>query len=407
MLGNMKRLVMLLVLVAATLGVAREVVVSVDAVQKQSLSLAGVSVSGNGGQLFLKTLRNDLLRCGWYRLAETGQVKVSGTVSGAGGVAENLSVAWPGRRFAWPRSAGDAEQARKHAHELADAIVNATTGEKGIAQSRFAVVAKTGVSRSGQAIEDLYICDYDGHNLTRITTDGAPIIGPRWAHDGKTLYFTSYRLGFASVFKADTTTRRVERLANFRGLNTGAVPSPADPNQLAIILSHQGNPELYVMNAQTKALTRLTRTKLAAEASPCWSPDGKNICYVSDVTGSPQLYIVNVATKQSRRLTFKGGENVQPDWSIHGIAFATKRGAPYRIALIDPAQGEASLRFLTPMNEQYESPSWAPDGRHIVTARKQGRTSSLWVLDAAEKGEKPYQPFSSGSAQWLNPAWSK
>ena len=125
------------------------------------------------------------------------------------------------------------------------------------------------------------------------------------------------------------------------------------------------------------------------------------------MAGAPQLYIVDVATKQSRRLTFKGGESVQPDWGKRGIVFATKRGAPYRVAVIDPEKGERSLRYLTPQNEIYESPSWAPDGRHVVAARTQGRQRTLWVLDAEEKGEKPYQPFSGGSTQWLNPAWSK
>ncbi|MBQ9694556.1 MAG: PD40 domain-containing protein [Kiritimatiellae bacterium] len=380
--------------------------VNVKGISRQSLTLSGMSASGTAGHTFFNTLRNDLLRCGWYRLAPTGQVKVNGSVSGEAGVAEKLFVSWPGKRFAWERSAVNTTLARRHAHELADAIVQATTGEKGIAQSRFAMVYQSGKKHTGQAIQDLYICDYDGQNLKRITTDGSPIVGPRWGADGRSLYFTSYRLGYAAVFKADVKSGVIERLANFKGLSTGVVPSPKDPNQLAIILSHQGNPELYVMNAITKKLTRLTRTKLAAEASPCWSPDGKQICYVSDASGSPQLYIVDVATAQSRRLTLKGGESVQPDWSKNGIVFATRRGAPYRIAIMDPNKGESSLRYLTPVNEQYESPSWAPDGRHVVTARTQGRETSIWVLDAAEKGEEPYKPF-SGRGTWLNPAWSR
>ena len=380
--------------------------VNVKGVARQSLSLSGVNASGAAGQTFYKTLQNDLFRSGWYRFAQAGQVKVTGLLSGASGVTEALTVAWPGKRFAWNRAAVDTASARRHAHELADAIVNATTGERGIAQSQFAMVYQSGKTRTGQAIQDLYICDYDGQNLKRITSDSSPIVGPRWGTDGRTLYFTSYRLGYAAVFKADVKTGSVERLASFKGLSTGAVPSPKDPNQVAIILSHQGNPELYVMNVVTKKLVRLTRTKLAAEASPCWSPDGKRICYVSDASGSPQLYIVDVATAQSRRLTLKGGESVQPDWSKHGIVFATRRGAPYRIALMNPDVGESSLRYLTPVNEQYESPSWAPDGRHVVAARKQGKETSLWVLDAAEKGEAPYKPF-SGKGTWLNPAWSR
>lgn len=392
---------------AMAVGAVPVIDVNVAGVAKQSLSLKDISAQQAGGQAFLKTLQNDLMRCGWYRLAPNGQVKVSGSLAGAGGVTESLAVTWPGRRFSWDRSATNSTQARRHAHELADAIVEATTGEKGIAQSRFAAVVKTGTSASGQAIEDLYVCDYDGYNLQRLTSDGVPIVGPRFSPDGRKVYFTSYRLGFPAVFVADVATRSISRLASFRGLSTGAVPSPVNPNKLAIILSHQGNPELYVMDATTKHLTRLTRTKLAAEASPCWSPDGKRICYVSDVAGSPQLYIVDVAGGQSRRLTLGRGESVQPDWGKNGIVFATKRGCPYRIAVIDPDRGESSLRYLTPANEVYESPSWAPDGRHVVTSRTQGRSHSLWVLDAAEKGDGPYQPFSGGGTQWLNPAWSK
>ncbi len=404
----MKRFFSLVLVLLGSFAVANTVIdVDVSRVARQSLSL-NADAQGAGGQLFLKTLKNDLARSGWYRLTTANaQVKVTGSVSGASGASEALAVAWPGKRFAWNRAAGSDAQVRQHAHELADTIVEATTGETGIAQTQFALVCKTGRGKNGVAMEDLYVCDYDGHNSRRLTRDNAPIVGPRWSADGKKIYFTSYRLGFAAVFVADVTTGAVTRLANFKGLNTGAVPSPTDPNTIAIILSHQGNPELYLMNVQTKHLTRLTQTKLAAEASPCWSPDGKRICYVSDQTGSPQLYIVNVATKQSRRLTLKGGENVQPDWGKNGIVFATKRGAPYRLAVMDPDAGERSLRFLTPVNDQYESPSWAADGRHVVAARTLGRQSSIWVVDAAEKGEKPYQPFSGGNVQWLNPAWSK
>ncbi len=405
----MKRFIGILLAVAAGVAQAAGPVidVNVSGVSRQSLTMAEARGEGSAGQAFVATLRNDLLRCGWYRLTEgQGQVKVAGTAAGADGVSQNLTVGWPGKRFGWARTAQDAAQARRHAHELADAIVKATTGEEGIARSRFAMVAKTGVRRDGQAIEDLYVCDYDGHNLTRITTDGAPIVGPRWSPDGRSVYFTSYRLGYPAVFVADVASRRVTKLASFRGLSTGAVPSPADPSKVALILSHQGNPELYVMDTRTRALTRLTETKLAAEASPAWSPDGTRICYVSDRSGSPQLYVVDVATRQSRRLTLRGGENVQPDWGPRGIVFATKRGAPYRIALIDPDRGEGSTRFLTPLNEQFESPSWAPDGRHVVTSRTQGRRASIWVLDAAEGGAEPYSPFSGGGADWLNPAWS-
>ena len=79
--------------------------VNVKGVARQSLSLSGLKATGAAGQTFFKTLQNDLFRSGWYRFAQAGQVKVTGSVSGASGVTEALAVSWPGKRFAWDRAA--------------------------------------------------------------------------------------------------------------------------------------------------------------------------------------------------------------------------------------------------------------------------------------------------------------
>ena len=54
--------------------------VNVQGVARQSLTLSGLTATGAGGQAFFNTLQNDLQRCGWYRLAANGQVKVTGSV---------------------------------------------------------------------------------------------------------------------------------------------------------------------------------------------------------------------------------------------------------------------------------------------------------------------------------------
>lgn len=375
------------------------ITVNVKGARRQSLSLDGMQKSGAGGALFAKTLEQDLLRSSWFKLGSGGAVKVSGSVSGGPGVQESLRVAWPGKQFAWTRTA-DALTVRRHAHELANAIVEQVMQEKGIALSKLACVVRSGNK------SDLYVCDYDGQNMKRLTNDGAAIVGPRWSTDGNYIYFTSYKRGYPAVFRTDLSGN-MKQMAPFKSLNTGAVPNPVNANEIAIILSHEGNPELYVMTVSTGALKRMTRTPLAAEASPSWSPDGRKIVYVSDPAKSPQLYIVDVASRQSRLLTSRGGESVNPDWGSKGlITFATRRGAPYQVAVIDPNRGESSLRLITPKNDQYESPSWAADGRHIVAARTQGKQTSLWIIDSEENGDAPYRVL-SGSGQCTNPTWSK
>ena len=75
----MKRFFGILLAIAAGMAHAAGPVidVNVSGVLRQSLSMAEVRGEGSAGQAFVSTLRNDLLRCGWYRLTEgRGQVSV-------------------------------------------------------------------------------------------------------------------------------------------------------------------------------------------------------------------------------------------------------------------------------------------------------------------------------------------
>ena len=168
------------------------------------------------------------------------------------------------------------------------------------------------------------------------------------------------------------------------------------------MLSKDGNPELYVRHLDGDRLTRLTRTAYAAEASPSWSPDGKQIVFVSDRSGSPQLYVVGHTGGQARRVSFRGSENVAPDWGPSGsIACSSRRGGRYQICTVDLVSGEK--RQLTSGDADYEDPSWAPDGRHIVCARTSGFHSDLYVLDVL--GDPPLR-LTNLAGEWYCPAWS-
>ena len=55
---------------------------------------------------------------------------------------------------------------------LADEIVQAVKGVKGIASTRIAMIGSHG------ARKDLYLCDADGGNLVKITNQGAVCLSP-------------------------------------------------------------------------------------------------------------------------------------------------------------------------------------------------------------------------------------
>ncbi len=364
---------------------------------KDTVSLAGLKAAGPNGQLFYRTLTRDLELSGWFKVAASGAggtVSVSGTIADAGaGIQSGCRVSWTGKAFNWAKVSMGQAEVRKQAHQLADEMVRMIAGEKGIAQTRIVFV-----NRRGRNNADLYMCDADGQGVMQITHDNVAAVGPRWAPNGRDVYYTSFMKGYPAVYRMVAGGAERKSLAAFRGLNTGAAISP-DGARAALILSYQGNPELYVLGLSSGQLTRMTQTAHGAEASPCWSPDGRSIVYVSDVTKAPQLYIVDVGSQQSRRLTYKGSENVNPDWSAKGkIVYATKRGGGYQIAVIDPRAGEGSCELLAQPGD-YEHPSWAPDGRHVICSSR----SSLYILDTL--GD-PAVRLINIAGNWMSPDWS-
>jgi len=379
---------------------AADITVRGTGASKDAVSLSGLAGSGEAGKLFVQVLQGDLERSGWFRIDPAGQIQVVGAAAPkADGLAVSSQVSWPGKRLAWNRSCGSrVAEVRRLAHQLADDMVTHIKAERGIASTRIVFVNRRGPNNA-----DLFMCDADGHGLVQITQDNVAAVGPKWDRDGLHLLYTSYIHGSPAVYRFPATGGRRVPLAKFKGLNTGAAVSP-DGRTVALILGGTGNPEVHTLDLASGAVTRLTQTPHAVEASPTWSPDGSRIVYVGDASGAPQLYIVDVATKRSRRLTYNGSENVNPSWAPTGkIAYASRRGGSYQIAVLDPAAGGEPDATLT-RGPDHESPSWAPDGRHIVCSRAEGSgRSSLWILDI--QGDSPVRLYAN-PGNWMSPDWS-
>ena len=347
------------------------------------------TADGGTAQTFNDSLKRNLSLTGYFQVGPNGQIRVTGT-PGATVVATGA-----GKQVTTAAAFTDAKGARMAARQFADAIVQAYTGQKGFACDRIAFV-----NRMGPDNAELYTCYPDGYDIRQLTGDKRAVVGPRWAPSKEEIFYTGFLQKTPLVYRIDMSGRR-RLLEQFKCLATGAAISP-DGASCALILSFQGNPELYVLDFASKRVKRMTKTQTASEASPCWSPDGRQIVYVSDTTRHPQVYLMDVATKKSRRLTNIGGENTNPDWGSDGrLTWATKRGGLNYVAVMDPAKGESSARLVTE-GGSWEHPSWAADGRHIVASRD----NALFVIDTDPEGDKPMRLFHN-QGNWMNPAWAR
>jgi len=132
------------------------------------------------------------------------------------------------------------------------------------------------------------------------------------------------------------------------------------------------------------------REKLMLESkqpimSPAWSPDGKELAYVSFETGRPAIFRQHLVTAKRQQLTDFPGLNGAPSWSPDGTKMAlvlSKDGNP-EIYSLDLASG--ALTRLTRHFAIDTEPTWTPDGKHILFTSDRGGTPQIYKLSIADK----------------------
>jgi len=295
------------------------------------------------------------------------------------------------------RIVGSPSTWRAISHRLADKIIAAFTGEKGVAESRIAYVSDATGSK------EIYLMDYDGAGVTRVSADRSIIVSPRWFPNGKTLVFTSFRSGNPDIYLLNIETGERSRLIAYPGLNISASFSPQG-DRMAFASSREENEEIYSADPSGKNAKRLT-FNAADDLSPSWSPTGGQIAFTSDRGGTPQIYVMDSDGSNVRRLTFEGDYNTSPSWSPKGdwIAYSCRNGERrLRICLMTP-DGQTG-RQLSPSGEgDDESPSFAPNGRDIVfSSNREGKTH-IYTLHLDGTG---LRRLTSDGANNISPAWS-
>jgi TolB protein len=365
---------------------AQEITIEKETWQPGTKAPIPIAISGFSGEVDA-TLRFDLEVAGFkfvgsdtavYTLAGSN----SGNVQGALALAKTpvFSKAYTGGTL------------RRQAHALADDVVQAVTGKRGIAQTRIAFKVDTGAS------SEIYVSDYDGHGAQAVTTDKTIVAAPCWAPGQGALYYTSYKLGNPDIFRHDLGTGQRKAVSQHSGLNTSAAVSP-DGRRFAMILSKDGAPDVYVCDADGGNLKRLTSTR-EDDSSPCWSPDGQWICFATRSKDRRMLCKVPASGGPAERISTGGVSNPsEPDWSPDGkwIVFTAHMGN-FEICVVPASGGQATVLVSG------EDPSWAANSRTVVFARRRGGSRGLSLLDVPTKQVKDVPRISGSNSQ---PSWAR
>lgn len=289
-------------------------------------------------------------------------------------------------------SGRDASDALLRAADVAVVKTNGL-GLKGFFTAKLAFIGGGGSRR------EVYTSDLFFRHVTQITHDNNLALFPRWSPDGGRLLYTSfYKSGFPDIFQIDLNTYQRTTFVSFKGTNGGARYSP-NGGQVAMVLSGEGNPEIYISNAQGRQVSRKTRSD-AGKASPCFSPDGSRLVFAMEP--GPQLYVMSTAGGTPSRLFSGFREAAEPDWSrtSPNKIVCTVRSGSYQIAVYDFSTGHAEIVSKAPF-DGIEA-SWLADGRHVVYTARDRSTSVLCILDTETGKSTPISPRSFGPALQAN-----
>jgi TolB protein len=307
---------------------------------------------------------------------------------------------------------GGTGNARLYAHTIADKLHEQQRGLQGVARTKLVFSSDRDGDRVVGTVEkrdvkEIYISDYDGAGVRRLTVNRNLNAFPVWTADARGILYTSYVRGFPDLvlswiydgIRQEPTRGHALDVQGFAPQNSLGAISP-DGKRICFASNRNGNFELYVMNVDGSNLFRLTNHP-AADITPTWNPQGTQIAFTSDRRGQPGIYLIGADGTNLTALTTDGYAD-RATWSPLGseIAYAGRTGPALDIKVIELATRQ--VRQLTFSEGTNESPAFAPNGRHLAFTST--RAGKVQIFTIARDGSDLRQITRTGNN--FTPNWS-
>ena len=281
---------------------------------------------------------------------------------------------------------------RSKGHEIADALYRSITGKASIFRSKIFFVSDR--TTSGKDIQkELYIMDFDGRRVDRLTNYNAVVMSPAISPDNTKIMFSliapkkvvtrnKVRMITRNDLRVyDMQSKSISVVSDKPGINSGAIYT-ADGDSIYLTLSYSGNADIYERDLST-GKTRKVTSHYADEVDPSITKDGTMMTFLSSRSGKAHIYTMDPrqTEKDVKRISFVGQFNATPRFSPDGKEIAFTSWVDGGFDLYRVGSDGNNLVRLTKDFGSVEEPAYSPDGEFIIFTAKTMKTRKRAVQD--------------------------
>ncbi len=224
---------------------------------------------------------------------------------------------------------------------------------------------------------------------------------PDWSPDGRWIAYVKYQHDAMELWVLDVEKRQVHQLTFAGAVNVEPRFSPDGKHIAFVSTAYHGHFHIFVGDFQDGELTGVqrltgeTRSNLPRfyysefdhEINPVWSPDGKDLIFVSNrghIYGTGAFWRMKAEPgAEAHEIHYEETAwKARPDFSPDGkrIVYASYLGGQWHQLWLMPSEGGDPLP-ISYGDFDNTNPRWSPDGTRIAFISNRSGNTSLWVQD--------------------------
>jgi TolB protein len=308
---------------------------------------------------------------------------------------------------------------RPMAHQIADAIYRSITGKPSVFISKIVFVSDRGTSGK-DAVKELFLMDFDGNRVEKLTNFNSVVISPSVAPDNSKIMFSLIAphkeisrnkvrtIKNIDLKMYDLRTKTFSTVSEKPGINSGAIFS-ANGNVIYLTLSFSGNADIYEMNLESGRMRKIT-SHYGDDVDPSITRDGSMMTFLSNRPGRAHIYTMDPSQteKDVKRISFVGQFNATPRFSPDGkeIVFTSWVDNGFDLYRIG-ADGNNLVRLTKDFGSN-EEPVYSPDGEFIVFTSKRilSRTKAVQDIYIMNREGEILGQLTQDFGRCFSPQWT-